>query len=134
MVCFDPQLLAYEDGWGASNSEAIVAGWRTLPQPPTAVFCASDAIALGLLAAAEKAGWRVPQELSIVGVDNSMAGADAVPSLTSVQVPVEEIGRTSVQVLMNLMTGAPDKDCRIAVRVNLIVVRDSTAPTPVFAL
>lgn len=124
---FDPLLVTYENGWYPSRSEEIAALWRALPRPPTAVFCTNDAFALGLIAACQKLGWDVPRELSVVGVDNTSAGAASLPPLTSVAVPVEAVGRAGVQALFKLMEGAPAEECRVAVGVSTLVVRGSTA-------
>ncbi|MEV4559254.1 LacI family DNA-binding transcriptional regulator [Kitasatospora sp. NPDC049285] len=77
------------------------AGARLLGmQPrPTAVFCANDLLALGMLQAAFAAGLRVPEDLAIVGYDDiEFAAAAAVP-LTSVRQPAEAMGRTAVEML-----------------------------------
>lgn len=67
---------------------------------PTAVFCANDLLALGVLQAMVAAGVRVPAEMAIAGYDdNEFAGAAAVP-LTSVRQPARRIGRTAAELLI----------------------------------
>ena len=67
---------------------------------PTAVFCANDLLALGVLQALYAAGLRVPQEMAIVGYDDiDFASAAAVP-LTSVRQPAHRIGRTAAELLI----------------------------------
>ena len=67
---------------------------------PTAVFCANDLVALGLLQQATSAGVRVPDDLAIVGFDDiDFAAAAAVP-LTSVRQPRAELGRTAARLLL----------------------------------
>ncbi|WP_344861054.1 LacI family DNA-binding transcriptional regulator [Amycolatopsis ultiminotia] len=71
-----------------------------LSRPPSAVFCANDLLALGVLQAVYAAGLRVPHDLSLVGYDDiEFAGAAAVP-LTSVRQPAEQMGRLAAEMLI----------------------------------
>jgi LacI family transcriptional regulator len=79
------------------------AGSRVLglPERPTAIFCANDLIALGMLQAMFAAGVRVPEQMSLVGYDDiEFAAAAAVP-LTSVRQPAFRIGRTAADLLID---------------------------------
>jgi LacI family transcriptional regulator len=70
-------------------------------QRPTAVFCANDLIALGLLQEMTTRGIRVPADLAIVGYDDiDFAAAAAVP-LSSVRQPRQQLGRTAAQLLLD---------------------------------
>jgi LacI family transcriptional regulator len=87
-----------------SVAEGRTAGERLAGLPvrrrPTAVFCANDLIALGLLQQATSSGVRVPDDLAIVGFDDiDFAAAAAVP-LTSVRQPRAELGRTAARLLL----------------------------------
>jgi LacI family transcriptional regulator len=71
-----------------------------LADRPTAVFCANDMVALGLLQAMTQSGLRVPDDIAIVGYDDiDFAAAAAVP-LSSVRQPRHQIGRTAAQLLL----------------------------------
>ncbi|MES2463840.1 MAG: LacI family DNA-binding transcriptional regulator [Armatimonadota bacterium] len=121
---YDPALEGQMPGWRADGHVAeIVAAWHSSALRPTAVFAANDALALAVIAAARDLGWDVPGELSVVGVDNTQ-GAAAV-GLTSVEPPMEEVGRAAVRALLSLVQGAPVAPTRIAVPVTRIVFRDS---------
>ncbi|HEY3867890.1 MAG TPA: LacI family DNA-binding transcriptional regulator [Actinocrinis sp.] len=78
------------------------AGTRLLglSRRPTAVFCANDLLALGVLQAVYAAGIAIPQDLALVGYDDiEFASAAAVP-LTSVRQPAERMGRTAAELLL----------------------------------
>lgn len=123
---YDPALEGHSPDWRAQALVAnIVAGWDSLESPPTAVFAVNDALALGVIAATRALGREVPRDLSVVGVDNSPEAESA--GLTSVDSPVEEVGRSSVRALLNLIQGAPIAECRIAVPVTRIVLRNTVA-------
>ncbi len=65
----DPQYIARGDFTFEAGSKAMQQ-LLDLPQPPTAVFCDSDAMALGALSQAKRQGLKVPEDLSIIGFDN----------------------------------------------------------------
>ena len=56
-----------------------------MPQPPTGIFCASDLLACGAIAAARERGVYIPEDISIIGFDNIEVAAYVVPSLTTVR-------------------------------------------------
>ena len=88
--------LSVAEGRAAGERLAGLAARRR----PTAVFCANDLVALGLLQQATISGIRVPDELAIVGYDDiDFAAAAAVP-LTSVRQPRAELGRTAARLLL----------------------------------
>ncbi|MET7298570.1 LacI family DNA-binding transcriptional regulator [Embleya sp. NPDC005575] len=106
------------------------AGARLLGMSPrpTAVFCANDLLALGMLQSLYAAGVRVPHDIALVGYDDiEFAAAAAVP-LTSVRRPAARIGRTAAELLLAETDGNADDDHihqRIVLRPEL-VVRDSS--------
>ncbi|NJQ05328.1 LacI family DNA-binding transcriptional regulator [Streptomyces lonarensis] len=106
-----------------------------LPTLPSAVFCANDLLALGVLQTLVTAGVRVPDEVALVGYDDiEFAAAAAVP-LTSVRQPAEELGRVAVRLLAEEAGAAearPEDHHHRAVvlRPELVVRRSSRAPRP----
>ncbi|MDO0916600.1 LacI family DNA-binding transcriptional regulator [Streptomyces sp. DT2A-34] len=66
----------------------------------TAIFAGTDAVAVGALAALREAGLRVPGDVSLVGFDDVPFAVDLTPSLTTVRVPYEELGRTAVRLAL----------------------------------
>jgi LacI family transcriptional regulator len=75
------------------------------PRRVTAVFCANDLVALGLLQEVMQANLRVPQELAIVGYDDIYFASAAVVPLSSVRQPRHELGRTAAELLLDEATG-----------------------------
>src|SRR5205085_5636555 len=75
----------------------------SLPRPPTAIYAASDKLALGVLKAASIQGVRVPDELSVVGFDDIPMAAYAIPSLTTVRQPIEQMARFAVDNVLGLI-------------------------------
>ena len=99
----------------------------SLDAPPTAIFAASDSIALGVLAEAQARGIPVPQDLSVVGFDGAYISELASPQLTTVAQPLRDMGRTAVRALLREMDGEKADSPRVELATQLLV-RASTAP------
>lgn len=97
-----------------------------MAEPPTAIFAASDSIALGVLDEARRAGIRVPEQLSLVGFDGTSLTEQAVPRLTSVAQPLREMGRAALRSVLRLAAGEALDSAHVELATEL-VVRDSTA-------
>jgi LacI family transcriptional regulator len=87
--------------WGATSGEDGL--YRLLEQEPEldAVFASNDQMALGVLHAAHRLGRRVPEELSVVGVDNSAEASHFWPALTTVDQPLRNAGALAVREIDN---------------------------------
>lgn len=75
-----------------------------LQEPPTAVFAVSDKSAFGAMEAIKEAGLRIPDDISIVGIDDVMESAYSTPPLTTYHVPKHKLGELAVGVMHNLLT------------------------------
>ena len=73
------------------------------PYPPTAVFAMNDLMAGGAIKAAGEMGLRIPEDLSLVGFDNRESSFFFVPKLTTVEIPLAEMGKLSAQSLIELL-------------------------------
>ena len=122
----DPELEVesnFEIGGGAVAAEQLLA----LPEPPTAIFCFNDNMAVGAMQTARKRGVGIPEDLSIIGFDDLEEAEIVTPALTTIRQPLAEMGRIAVSLLMRLL----DNQRLEALHVDLgtrLVVRDSTAP------
>jgi len=96
-------------------------------QPPTAIFAASDVTAFGVMEAARAVGLRVPDELSIVGFDDTFIAAWSTPPLTTVHAPLRDMGRVAIRTLMRLVAGETLDSYHVELATHL-VVRGSTGP------
>lgn len=86
---------------GAELAEILL----TLPEPPSAIFCHSDVMALGAIWQARKMGLKLPEELSVIGFDNLNLAQYSEPALTTVKQPRYEIGRHSMLLLLEQLQG-----------------------------
>lgn len=127
LTLVDCPALTFEDGRDAARR---LLGWR---RRPTAVFCANDLMALGVLQVVTQHGISVPGEVSIVGYDDiEFAGAAAIP-LTSVRQPSARMGEVAVQLLLDEVADVDDGREHRHHHVEFVpelVVRASSGPPP----
>jgi LacI family transcriptional regulator len=100
-----------------------------LPEPPTAVFAGSDETAVGIVEAARARGLRVPEDLSVVGFDDTQIARLSSPALTTVRQPLKEMGKVALRTAMRLATDGEVDSHHVELATEL-VVRRSTAPAP----
>jgi LacI family transcriptional regulator len=99
-------------------------------EPPTAVFAANDAMAIGCLAALRGRGLRVRDDVSLVGFDDIPIVRYLTPALTTVQVPIAEIGGRALQRLVAVLQGGRETVKRNEVVTPTLAVRASTGAVP----
>ena len=99
------------------------------PKRPTAIFAASDELARGAIEAARSLGLSVPDDLSIVGFDDTEIARIASPPLTTVRQPLQEMGAVALRTALRLVAGEKIDSNHVELATEL-VVRASTAPAP----
>jgi len=112
---------AFEEEVGRQSALTFL----TAKPRPTAILCASDVTALGAMKAAGELGISIPSELSIIGFGDFKLAAFLTPSLTSVQLPLREFGRSAARQLLRLHE---ESSLENLVLPTSLVVRQSTAP------
>jgi LacI family transcriptional regulator len=105
-------------------------GGRNEP-PVTAIIALNDLMAAGVLAAAREAGRAVPAELSVIGFDDLPFAADLGPALSTVRLPLRQMGERAMELL--LADPGPEPEPRTVTVPTELVVRASTAPPPTSA-
>lgn len=95
-----------------------------LPEPPTAVFVVSDRAAFGAMDAIKDAGLRIPDDISVVGIDDVRDSAYSTPPLTTFSVPKYDLGKTAVLILHDLTNEKDVPPCK-TVLLGTIVERKS---------
>ncbi len=91
---------------------------------PEAIFCAGDSVAMGVISALEEAGIRVPEDVSVFGLDNDLIANYTRPSLTTVNMQKSQLGRLAMELLIDRMKGKHDIPIYIELPFE-IVERDS---------
>lgn len=136
-------------GLKASEDRIFMAGWDidagfhgamkllddvSPANRPTAIMCANDRLAIGVALAAARLGLRVPEDLSIMGYDDETRIADTmVPALTTMALPLREIGRAAMTTLLDAIEGTDGMAQGTSVETMVpcrLVTRESTGPVP----
>jgi LacI family repressor for deo operon, udp, cdd, tsx, nupC, and nupG len=111
-----------------SIESGALAGERLLgrEQPPTAIFCFNDEMAMGVIETARRRALRVPNDLSVVGFDDIRYARTLDPPLTTVAQPMRQIGEGTVRMLLEILRGSEAPES--VTLPHTLVVRSSTAP------
>jgi DNA-binding LacI/PurR family transcriptional regulator len=94
---------------------------------PTVLFCGNDLIAMGAMSALEESGARVPEDVSVIGIDDIFFAYLARPPLTTISVPREKLGIKAFEALDRMLKLKRQKGSNYVLETDL-VVRKSTAP------
>ena len=112
---------------GAAAAERLLGR----KEPPTAIFCFNDEMAMGVVEVARRLGVRVPARLSVVGFDDIRFARHMDPPLTTIAQPMRQIGEGTVRLLLSILAGGGDAETPESVTLpHKLVVRASTAPPP----
>ena len=122
------ELVAQGNNSLGSGEECAIELLQREPRP-TAIFCANDDMAAGVLRVATRLGIRVPDELSIAGCDDIALCQQLYPSLTTIRQPLAAMAEIASQALIDASRGKSDKPAHNVVPGSL-EIRESTAPPP----
>jgi LacI family transcriptional regulator len=105
-IPFDPRLVA-AGGFDRDQAQHAVENLLIEGLEFDAVFAGDDEAALGVLTALKQAGKRVPEDVAVVGFDDTCLSRYLTPPLTTVQAPIEQVGREAIKQLEKLIRGEP---------------------------
>lgn len=112
---------------GIHSGEALAEKLLSLPEPPTALVCVSDALAVGAVRALEDRGLVAGRDVSVVGFDDSPVASVLRPRLSSVRQPIEAVAQNLVEVLLAEMSGTQRRPSRYLLS-PWLVARESSGP------
>jgi LacI family transcriptional regulator len=97
--------LILSDSYGGQAGYRMATQVLSLPEPPTAIFAVNDAVAIGASAAIRDVGLSVPDDIAVVGYNDSPISAMLPTPLTSVRIPLTDMGTLAVDVLIAMLNG-----------------------------
>ena len=92
---------------------------------PSAFYCANDATAFGVMKALQEAGFRIPEDVALVGLDNVEMSTFVTPNLSTISIPQRALGERAVQLLIEQIETKRDYSLKINLPFNLIVRESS---------
>ena len=119
----DPALVVVGDFSRQSGREQAATLFAA---KPTAIFASNDEMAIGIIEAADRAGIKIPGDISLVGFDDNAAAKTCRPRLTSVRQPLEEMGEKACQLLVERIRNPSKQNAHAEVPYQ-IMERDSVA-------
>jgi LacI family transcriptional regulator len=99
----DPTLVVQGD-FSTPSGYAAAMKLLDLPERPTAIFAANDQMAYGVLAAGRTLQIKLPEELAVIGFDDTALALHMVPALTTVRQPFQEMGKSAAELLLTLVS------------------------------
>jgi LacI family transcriptional regulator len=116
---FDPQLVRYGN-WEPSSGYSETHLLMDLPNPPDAIFCANDLMALGCVEALKERGKSVPKDVSVIGFDNRDIAQFIRPPLTTLHLPLFEMGAMAVEMIHDIAGGLKSSHDQLKVECALV--------------
>ena len=126
-IPIDPDLIGYGDN-STKSGYSHTLKFLDLFDPPTAIFAGNDEMAVGSIIAMWHQGLRLPDDISVIGFDNGPIVQQAFPYLTTVHQPIEQIAKSSVELLTNLIEGRSTDLTRLQVPTRLVIRHSCTLP------
>jgi LacI family transcriptional regulator len=119
-ISFNPDWVRPGD-WEVEGGYQAVKSLLLLKNRPTAIFAGNDSMALGAVYAIQDAGLSVPRDIAVVGYDNRDFTRIVRPCITTVVMPVYEMGRIAAEMLLNQIAEGKREDDEIKVKGELII-------------
>jgi DNA-binding LacI/PurR family transcriptional regulator len=125
-ISVDEQMI-FESDFTTQSGKAAAEKIFELPQLPEAVFCVCDAVAIGVMAVIREKGLKIPEDISVMGFTDEPIASVMNPRLTTVSQPIQEIGKTAIELLMeHLRNPGSVHNRNHVVLPTLLIVREST--------
>ena len=127
-LTFDPSLVRYGDFNPESGQKAARSLLNGGVKRPTALFVASDVVAVGAINLVHELGLAIPEDLAIVGFDDVPSARYLIPPLTTVRLPAIELGRQAGETLIHCIHGQSGPPRTVLLDTELIVRESSRNP------
>jgi len=116
--------LVKDAGHFGDKGYSLAQKFISLSNPPTVIICSDDYLAVKVMFAILKKGKKIPEDISVIGYNDISVSKITVPALTTLRVPLYEMGRKSAEILKNLLLFKKDGTKQVIFQPK-IIVRDS---------
>lgn len=124
-----PIIAFNETDWDVEAGYHSAEQLLSAPDRPTAIFTTNDEMAIGALRAANALGLRVPEDVSIIGIDDINISAYLNPPLTTIHQPLHEVARAGIELLLSLLNDQPPTQQQILLEPSLKIRASTASPS-----
>ncbi|WP_368505170.1 LacI family DNA-binding transcriptional regulator [Alkalihalophilus sp. As8PL] len=115
------ESLIFNGDWSLESGYQLANQLLLQKQLPTAIFAASDNMAIGAMKALKEHGFQIPEDMSIIGFDDIDVATYVTPSLTTIEQPTIEIGNNAAKMLLTLLDDKPLEQMHLVLNSNLVI-------------
>jgi DNA-binding LacI/PurR family transcriptional regulator len=120
------KTLIFKGDYSYESGEKAAKYFLSLEEPPTAILCANDSMAIGTMKVIRENGLNIPDDISVVGFDDIEVASRVFPPLTTVAAPITEMVEKAVNILLSAVQGK-DVDYQHVILPAELIVRDSSS-------
>lgn len=124
----DPALIVYSQGFSAEDGVSAISTLLEQSTDLDAIFCVNDAVAIGAMHVLREKGYRIPEDISIIGYDDEPYSCYFSPSLTTIWQPVYDMGLLSSRILLDSIN--KNTAFRYEVLKPELIIRESSKQLP----
>jgi LacI family transcriptional regulator len=124
----DAEKWVFHGNWSEDSGYAGFSHLMKRKDPPSAIFCSNDLMAIGAMRAAADMGVDIPETVSIVGYDDIRLASFVNPRLTTIHQPIDLVGKTAAELLLGFLSGRQDYPQQVTLQPELIVRKSCQAP------
>ena len=110
----------HDCAWDLDLCAAQTRELLSLPEPPDAIFAGSDSLASVVLGMLYSMGLRCPRDIGVIGFNNINLSSHMIPPLTTVDIPVEQIGIAAARRILDMIQGRRESPCKILFPTKLV--------------
>jgi LacI family transcriptional regulator len=127
-IVFNPSNIKTGD-WRFDSGYSLTKELLETKDLPTAILAMNDQMAIGAIRACNDLGYRVPDDISIIGFDNREFGAYYSPKLTTMSLPLRRMGLLAIETINHLISGSPIECNKLKTTLSCeLIERDSVCP------
>lgn len=131
LPCESSQVLTVTDWLPELAEQAVTERFRDQRQRPTAILCADDSLAMGAIKGLNRKRINVPGEISVIGMNDLPLAEFSSPALTTVHLPVQEMGTLALALLQDMIAGTVEIPRRIELACSIVERQSASAPQSV---
>lgn len=120
--------LFYKGDYSFESGERGGKYFLSLPHPPTAIVCANDSMAIGAMKVIRESGFRIPEDISIIGFDDILVASKVFPALTTNAAPIAEMASKAMEILLDEINGENPSFLHVILEAQLVIRASCVSP------